>query len=121
MRGDKGMQLFGSMSTLSMGKGKKIVWYSLLKEHYERKTLCLLKEIMSSQKEIIMPYIFPVDDLFISGRILQLRGERLLQNSPAPCREAVEQQNARADKETETRAIFKSRKERFWQSRFHTA
>ena len=33
-----------------------------------------------------------MDALFILGRILQLRGERLLQNSPAPCREAVEQQ-----------------------------
>lgn len=50
-----------------------------------------------------MPLIFPVDALFISGRIPQLRGERLLQNSPAPCREAVEQQNARADKSKQKR------------------
>jgi len=31
MCGDKGTQLFARMSTVSMGKGKKIVWYSLLK------------------------------------------------------------------------------------------
>jgi len=68
-----------------------------------------------------MTLIFPVDALFTSGRTPQLRGERLLQNMCAPCRKAVEQQNAKADMKTETRAIFKSRKERFWPPRFHAA
>lgn len=116
------------MSTLygKYGKREKTVIYSLLKQHYGRKSHGTLREITSLQKEMECRRSSLWMLCSLQGEYCSLEEKDHSRNSPAPCREAAWKHNTRADKETEMSnfqkqkrkvlAIKVSRSKEIWQT-----